>query len=81
MMRNPSQTIGNLIEKASMTSITYIDAQGYPVSRAMLPPREREGIKYFWFTTNTSSQKSAVTEIIQRQAFILWINAFSAVYA
>ena len=57
MMRNPSQTIGNLIERASMTSISYIDAEGYPVSRAMLPPREREGIKYFWFTTNTSSQR------------------------
>lgn len=42
MMRNPSQTIGNLIERASMTSISYIDAEGYPVSRAMLPPRERE---------------------------------------
>lgn len=33
MMRNPSQTIGNLIERASMTSISYIDAEGYPVSR------------------------------------------------
>lgn len=34
-------------------------SEGYPVSRAMLAPREREGIRVFWFTTNTSSNKIA----------------------
>ena len=37
--------------------ISYIDEEGYPVTKAMLKPRERRGIKEFWFTTNTSSNK------------------------
>lgn len=57
MMRNPEQTIGNLIDKANLTTISYIDEDGFPVSKAMLTPREREGIRIFWFTTNTSSNK------------------------
>lgn len=57
MMKNPEQTIGNLINKATLTTMSYIDMNGFPVTKAMLPPREREGIKEFWFTTNTSSNK------------------------
>ena len=57
MMRNPEQTVGNMADKASMALISYIDGEGYPVTRAMLKPRDREGIKTFWFTTNTSSNK------------------------
>lgn len=56
-MRNPEQTIGNMIDKSSMALISYIDGDGYPITKAMLKPREREGIKTFWFTTNTSSNK------------------------
>ncbi len=57
MMRDSVKTIGNLIDKVSMATISYIDDGGYPVSKAMLPPRLREGITTFWFTTNTSSNK------------------------
>ncbi len=57
MMRDPEQTIGKLIDKSNLTIISYMDDGGFPVSRAMLAPREREGIKVFWFTTNTSSRK------------------------
>lgn len=57
MMRNPEQTVGNLIDKSSMALISYIDDMGYPITKAMLKPREREGIRIFWFTTNTSSNK------------------------
>lgn len=57
MMRDPLQTIGKLIDKANMAIISYVDDQGFPISKAMLAPREREGIKVFWFTTNTSSNK------------------------
>lgn len=57
MMRNPQQTIGNMVDKSNMTLISYIDREGYPVTKAMLKPRKREGIKTFWFTTNTSSNK------------------------
>jgi pyridoxamine 5'-phosphate oxidase len=56
-MRNPEQTIGNMIDKSNQTIISYIDNEGFPISKAMLSPREREGIKTFWFSTNTSSNK------------------------
>ena len=57
MMRNPEETIGNLIDKQSVSFIGSIDADGFPNMKAMLPPRKREGIKVFWFTTNTSSMR------------------------
>ena len=46
-----------MIDKAKLTIISCIDGDGFPVSKAMLAPREREGIKAFWFSTNTSSNK------------------------
>lgn len=52
-------TIGNIIDKAGTSYIAYIDADGYPVTKAMLKPRERDGIKTFMFSTNTSSNKVA----------------------
>lgn len=57
MMRDVGKTIGNLIDKATLTQICYVDEEGYPITKAMLQPREREGIKTFWFSTNTSSNK------------------------
>lgn len=59
MMRNPQQTIGNLIDKQNVAFISSIDKDGFPNTKAMLPPRKREGIKKFWFTTNTSSIRVA----------------------
>lgn len=57
MMRNPEQTIGNLIDKQGVTFIGSVDDKGFPNMKAMLPPRKREGIKAFWFTTNTLSER------------------------
>ena len=57
MMRDSEKTIGKMIDKASTSFISYVDDNGYPVTKAMLKPREREGIKTIWFSTNTSSQK------------------------
>lgn len=57
MMKNPEQTIGNLIEKQSVSFIASISEDGFPNMKAMLPPRKRTGIKEFWFTTNTSSMR------------------------
>ena len=57
MMRNPEETIGKLIDKASTSFIAYVDDEGYPITKAMLKPREREGIRTIWFSTNTSSNK------------------------
>ena len=59
MMRNPQQTIGNLIDKQNVSFIASISEEGFPNMKAMLPPRKREGIKEFWFSTNTSSMRVA----------------------
>lgn len=56
-MRDPEKTVGRMADQAKTVFLSYIDSQGFPATRAMLPPREREGIRVFWFSTNTSSQK------------------------
>jgi len=57
MIKDVESTIGNLIDKQSISLISSIDNDGFPNTKAMLPPRRREGIKVFWFTTNTSSMR------------------------
>ena len=47
MMKNPEQTVGNLIDKQSVSFIASISGDGFPCMKAMLPPRKREGIKEF----------------------------------
>ena len=59
MMRDAKQTIGNLIDKQGVSFISSVDGEGFPNLKAMLPPRKREGIKVFYFTTNTSSMRVA----------------------
>jgi len=56
-MRDASKTIGNIIDKAGVSIISSVDEDGFPNSKAMLPPRKREGIKHLFFTTNTSSMR------------------------
>lgn len=57
MMRDAAQTIGNLIDKQGVSFISSLDDDGFPNTKAMLPPRKRDGIKTFYFTTNTSSMR------------------------
>ncbi len=57
MMKDSEKTIGKLVDKSSTTFISYVDTEGFPITKAMLKPRERQGIKVFWFSTNTSSNK------------------------
>jgi general stress protein 26 len=57
MLRDAQQTIGNLIDKQSNSFISSVDDEGFPNTKAMLPPRKREGIQTFYFTTNTSSMR------------------------
>jgi general stress protein 26 len=59
MMNDKEQTIGKLIDKQGVSFISSIDIEGFPNTKAMLPPRKREGIKTFFFTTNTSSMRVA----------------------
>lgn len=55
MMKDFEKTIGNMADKLKTAFIGSVDASGYPNIKAMLQPRKREGIKIFYFTTNTSS--------------------------
>lgn len=58
-MRDPQKTIGNLIDKQGVSFISSVDGEGFPNTKAMLPPRKREGIRVYYFTTNTSSMRAA----------------------
>ncbi|MDR1858805.1 MAG: pyridoxamine 5'-phosphate oxidase family protein [Treponema sp.] len=57
MMRNPAETIGNLIAKQGVSFISSVDENGYPTTKAMLPPAKREGIKTFYWHTNSPSMR------------------------
>jgi len=57
MMRNPQETIGNLIDKQGVSFISSVDENGFPNTKAMLPPVIREGIKTFYWHTNSSSMR------------------------
>ncbi|MDR1612565.1 MAG: pyridoxamine 5'-phosphate oxidase family protein [Planctomycetota bacterium] len=59
MLRDAEKTLGNLIDKQGVAFIGSVDGDGFPNLKAMLPPRKREGIKTFYFTTNTSSMRVA----------------------
>ena len=61
-MSNAEKTIGNIIDKQSTAFIGSVDGDGFPNMKAMLAPRKREGIKEFWFTSNTSSMRAAQYE-------------------
>lgn len=56
-MRDAEKTIGNLIDHQNVSFISSVDESGFPNTKAMLPPRKREGIRVFYFTTNTSSMR------------------------
>ena len=56
-MKDTEKTIASLIESASVSFIGSVDDDRFPNMKAMLPPRKRNGIKEFWFTTNTSSMR------------------------
>lgn len=56
-MRDIEKTIANLIGKQGESFISSVDSEGFPNTKAMLPPRKVEGSKTFYFTTNTSSMR------------------------
>ena len=80
-MRNPEETVGKMIDKASTSFIAYVDNDGFPITKAMLKPRERNGIKEIWFSTNTSSNKVSCFRKTVKRAFILLIKGFSEALA
>ena len=50
-------TIEKLIDRSTISIISSVDEYGFPNTKAMLPPRKRESISKFYFTTNTSSMR------------------------
>ena len=54
-MKDAVATIGRLIDAAGVSIISSVDEAGFPNTKAMLPPRHREGLQQLFFTTNTSS--------------------------
>ena len=53
------ELIAQLADTLPITYISSVDAEGFPCTKAMLSPRVREGIKVFYFTTNTFSLRVA----------------------
>jgi len=53
------ETIEKLIGKQKIAYIASVDENGYPNMKAMLAPRKRNGLREFWFSTNTSSLRVA----------------------
>lgn len=49
--------IEKFIEKSKVSFICSIDSENYPNVKAMLRPRMRNGLREFYFSTNTSSMR------------------------
>ena len=64
MPENPAlagvkELIAQMADTLPITFISSVDENGFPCTKAMLSPRVREGIKVFYFTTNTFSLRVA----------------------
>ena len=62
------------VDKRNVALISSIDNEGFPNMKAMLPHRKREGLKTFYFTTNTSSMRVAQYRKILNAAYIITIR-------
>lgn len=49
--------IDRFIGKQDVSFVCSVDDDGFPNVKAMLKPRKRNGLKEFWFSTNTSSMR------------------------
>jgi general stress protein 26 len=56
-MKDIFQVIEKIIDKQKTAFISSVDSEGYPNMKAMLSPRKRDGLKVFYFSTNTSSMR------------------------
>ena len=51
--------IAQMADTLPIAYISSVDDEGFPCTKAMLAPRVREGVKVFYFTTNTFSLRVA----------------------
>jgi general stress protein 26 len=56
-MTMSNESVEKLIENTGVSIISSVDEDGFPNTKAMLPPRKMVGLKDFYFTTNTSSMR------------------------
>ncbi len=49
--------IEQFIGRQNISFVCSVDQDGFPNVTAMLKPRKRNGIREFWFSTNTSSMR------------------------
>ena len=49
--------IERFVGKQDVSFVCSVDDNGFPNVKAMLKPRKRNGLKEFWFSTNTSSMR------------------------
>lgn len=49
--------IERFISKQDVGFVCSVDDDGFPNVKAMLKPRKRNGLREFWFSTNTSSMR------------------------
>ena len=61
-MRDAEKTIGAICDKQTVAFIGSVDDDGFPNMKAMLTPRLRNGIRVFYFTTNTSSKRVTISD-------------------
>jgi general stress protein 26 len=47
----------SIVARSSKAIIASVDEDGFPNLKAMYKPRENDGLKVFYFTTNTSSMR------------------------
>jgi len=50
-MNDIEEKIEGLIRKAGVSFVGSIDSEGVPNIKAMLLPRKKDGVKWFYFTT------------------------------
>ena len=49
--------IEQFIGRRRISFVCSVDHDGFPNVKAMLKPRKRNGLREFWFSTNTSSMR------------------------
>ena len=58
-LKGVKDLIANMADTLPIAYISSVDEEGFPCTKAMLAPRKREGVKTFYFTTNTLSLRVA----------------------
>ena len=57
LAKDSVKTALSVVERSGKAIIGSVDEEGFPNLKAMLKPREHDGLRAFYFTTNTSSMR------------------------